>query len=342
MDIDGDDLNGYLGSGGFVPTDLAAAHSAAEDVAAGNGGMQVNRGGGGGFGQSDDANHGADMDTMVAERRRSLANGFGLDYLSMGEEDSFSAMVSPTFPPPRMSVPTTLEEVMDMSAPVPPGMSMLAYGSAMSAQDMQASMSMFSNRTGSITPRASLPSPVDSLMPSVPTSPAVSLAHRPQRSLSATTVASDITMGQGSTQRSMIEQPLDHSSTRSPGMYGQRGISYASYDDNVTYGYPDTGTSPEQLLTMHPKHSNAQMPAPSIFPENIYSSSGFDMMDILVNIDDSSLGEFGCTDWDRIVLPIVPIPKSTSVRSTCPARSSSRMLASLTRQSYTAVPRLSA
>ncbi|KAI5855294.1 tuber borchii white collar-1 [Tricharina praecox] len=256
MDIDGDDLNGYLGSGGFVPTDLAAAHSAAEDVAAGNGGMQVNRGGGG-FGQSDDTNHGADMDAMVAERRRSLANGFGLDYLSMGEEDSFSSMVSPTFTSSRMSVPTTLEDVMDMSAPVPPVMSMLAYGTTMSAQDMQASMSMFSNRTGSITPRASLPSPVDSLMPSVPTSPAVSIVHRPQRSLSSTTVASDITMGQGPTQRSMIEQPLDHS-TRSP--------------DN---------SQSSELLTMHPKHSNSQMPAPSIFPENIYSSSGFDMMDIL-------------------------------------------------------------
>lgn len=82
----------------------------------------------------------------------------------------------------------------------------------------------------------------------------------------------------------MMEQQLDHSSMRSPGMYCHRGISYAGYDDNVTYGYPDNGPSSEQLLTMHPKHSNSMMPAPSIFPENIYSSSGFDMMDILVNM----------------------------------------------------------
>jgi hypothetical protein len=287
MDIDGDELGGYLGSGSYMPTDLAAAHSVAEDVAAGNSvnGLQVNRGGGG-FGQSDDTNNGADMDTMVAERRRSLANGFGLDYLSMGDEDSFTAaMVSPTFPAPRMSrgsvsvgVRTTLDEVMDMTAPVPPGMSILGFG-AMSAPEMQPNMSMYSNRTGSITPRASHPSPVDSLMTSVPTSPAISIGNRlPQRSLS-TAASSDMAM-QGHTQSALDQSMIDRSTRSIPGMCCSRGFTF----DNVTYGYPDMVPSSEQPLTLHSKQTHSQTPAPSMFGENIYSSSGFDMLDILVNI----------------------------------------------------------
>jgi hypothetical protein len=306
MDIDGDELGGYLGSGGFVTTsDLAAAaaaRSAAEDVAAGNSvvGMQVNRGGG--FGQPDDANSSADMEAMVADRRRSLANGFGLDYLTMGDEDSYSAMVSSTYPPPRLQsgsaslgIPTTLEDVMDMNTSGPPLMNMLAYGQ-MSPPDMQHSMSMFSNRTGSITPRASISSPVDSIMTSVPSSPAVNVMHRqPQRSMST---ASDVTM-QGNSQSALDQSQFDQASRSIPGMYCSRG--YNTYD-NVTYGYPDMVPSSDQGLTIHPKQSQSQMqPAPSIFPENIYSSSGFDMLDILVTMTPTS-GTFPCADcWNRTV-----------------------------------------
>jgi hypothetical protein len=226
---------------------------------------------------------------MVAERRRSLANGFGLDYLTMGDEDSFSAMVSPTYPPPRLQsgsaslgIPTTLEDVMDMSTPGPPVMNMLGFGTGMSTTDMQHSMSMFSNRTGSLTPRASISSPVESLMTSVPSSPAVSIIHRQQqRPMSSTTAASDVTM-QGHSQSALDQSQFDQSSRSIPGMYCSRGfiITY----DNVTYGYPDMVPSSEQGLTIHPKQSHSQMPQPSIFPENIYSSSGFDMLDILVTM----------------------------------------------------------
>lgn len=289
MDIDSDELGGFLGSGSYMPSDLAA-HSVSGDVASGNrmGGMQVNRGGAA-FGQSDDSNNGADMDTMVAERRRSLANGFGLDYLSMGDpDDSYSAMVSPTFSTGRMSrasaslgVPTTLDDVIDMSAPVPPGM-MMGFGT-MSSPEMQSTMSLYTTRTGSLTPRASHPSPVDSLMPSVPTSPAMSIVHRPssssqQRTLSGSTVSSDMTIQAHAQPPPLDQSMVDRSSRSIHGMCCSRGFAY----DNVTYGYPDMVPSSEQPLTLHSKQAHSQMPQPSIFGENTYSSTGFDMLDILV------------------------------------------------------------
>ena len=295
MDIDGDELGGFLGSGSYMPSDLAShSHSVSEDVASGNrlGGMQGNRGGAA-FGQSDDSHHGADMDAMVAERRSSLANGFGLDYLTMGDpDDSYTAMVSPTYSTGRMSrasaslgVPTTLDDVIDMSAPVPPGM-MMGYGT-MSSPEMQPSMTLYTTtRTGSLTPRASHPSSVDSMMPSVPTSPAMGIVHRPssssqQRTLSVSTVSSDMTI-QSHAQSSSLDQSMVDRSSRSSihGMCCSRGFAY----DIVTYGYPDVVPSSEQPLTLHSKQAHPQMPQPTIFAENTYPSTGFDMLDILVTI----------------------------------------------------------
>ena len=299
MDIDGDELGGFLGSGSYMPSDLAAhSHSVSEDVASGNrmDGMQGNRGGAA-FGQSDDSHHGADMDAMVAERRSSLANGFGLDYLTMGDpDDSYTAMVSPTYSTGRMSrasaslgVPTTLDDVIDMSAPVPPGM-MMGYGT-MSSPEMQPSMSLYTTtRTGSLTPRASHASSVDGMMPSVPTSPAaMSIVHRPssssqQRTLSVSTVSSDMTI-QSHAQSSSLDQSMVDRSSRSSihGMCCSRGLAY----DIVTYGYPDVVPSSEQQqpLTLHSKQAaHPQMPQPTIFAESSYPSSAFDMLDILVTI----------------------------------------------------------
>lgn len=270
MDIDSDELDGYLGSSSFVPTDLASAHLVAEDAVAGNPAnvLRATRNTRA-FGQSDGSGSGADMDAMVAERRRSLANGFGMGYLSMGEEEAY-AMVSPAFAPPRMpptGVPTTLGDVIDLS-----DSGMMGYTTV--APDMQASMSMYSNRTGSITPRATISSPVESIMASVPPSPV--LVHRPQRSLS-NAAPQDMNMQQPS-----IDQPMVDQNSRSiPGMCCLPG--FTNYD-NVTYGYSEMVQSSGQPLTIHAKQTQPQaMPPVSIFPEGIYSSSGFDMLDILVN-----------------------------------------------------------
>lgn len=276
MDIDGDELGGYLGSSSY--SDLAAAHAAAADGGVGNhmNGMQVNRNGGGGYGQSTVETSGADMDTMVNERRRSLANdGFGLGFLSMGgpgDDDSFDVFAAGHMnhgAQPLGAIPTTIEEVCEPSIT-------FQY----SVPEMNPAMTMFAQatRAGSMTPRAPLasPMPID-MMDSVPTSPAMGL-HRAQqpRSLSTSAVSSD--MMQGLTQSSIDQTMANHSTI--PGTYScsRDPFTYG----NVTYGYPDMVTGSEQSLTT--TIEKPSRPAPSRFAENVYSSSGFDMLDILVNI----------------------------------------------------------
>ncbi|KAI5789901.1 tuber borchii white collar-1 [Pyronema domesticum] len=253
MDIDGDELGGYLGSSSY--SDLAAAHAAAADGGVGNhmNGMQVNRNGGGGYGQSTVETSGADMDTMVNERRRSLANdGFGLGFLSMGgpgDDDSFDVFAAGHMnhgAQPLGAIPTTIEEVCEPSIT-------FQY----SVPEMNPAMTMFAQatRAGSMTPRAPLasPMPID-MMDSVPTSPAMGL-HRAQqpRSLSTSAVSSD--MMQGLTQSSIDQTMANHSTI------------------------PDMVTGSEQSLTT--TIEKPSRPAPSRFAENVYSSSGFDMLDIL-------------------------------------------------------------
>jgi hypothetical protein len=241
MDIDRDELNGYLGAG---YGDLGVTHSTAEHVAAAAAAVT-----GQGFPQADEVNGGADMDAMVAERRRSLANGFGMDYLTMGDDDSYSAMVQSTFPMPRLvpsgpsplGIPTTLQDVMDMTAPAPSvGMGMFGPEPAMpgSSEMQPPNMSMFMNRTDNLTPGVASQQP-DNLA----SSSAMSMGPPPSNP--------------SPVDETMLEQP----SRSVPDMM--------------------SGSEPQ---TINIKPSASHQPTPSIFPGNIYSSSGFDMLDILVNI----------------------------------------------------------
>lgn len=294
MEIDSDDLGGYLGSAAFVPSDLAAVHSVTEPKFISNN-MHVDDGGGGGggpaggshgvgssvFSQSHDNINDQDMAAMVAERRRSLANdGFGLDYLSMGEDGGFSSMVPPPYLTPRiqgsLGVSTTMGEVMAMDASVPPGMNMLDYGTGMSALEMQSSMPMFSNRpidsiqhgggSGNGGEGESQSSPPEGiLMNSVETSPTVT--QMPQQSIAATPISSDLSMNQRSNQTSIEQSMMDRTM---PGMSCYRWPPY----DNNTYGDSDMTPSNDHLTSKQNEPRQTQY-------LNRYSTSGFDMMDIL-------------------------------------------------------------
>ena len=252
MDIDGDELNEYLGAG---YGDLGVTHSTAEHVAAAVTGQ--------GFPQ-------ADMDAMIAEGRRSLANGFGMDYLTMGDDDSFSAMVQSTFSMPRLvpsgssplGVPTTLQGVMDMAAAAP------SVGTGMfgpvSSEMQPPNMSMFMNRTDNITPGAASQQP-DNLAPNS----AMNMGPQQQPSSSNNLLSSDIAMGPPPSDPSPVgETMLEQPSRSVPGMC----YLHRSGHDDVTYGYPDMMSSSEpQATNTKRKYLGA------------YSSSGFDMLDILVN-----------------------------------------------------------
>lgn len=233
------------------------------------------------------------MSAMDAERvnseirRRSLANGFGLHYLTMGEEDSYSAMVSPV----QFSPSVTLEDVMAM----PPAVQMMAgYGGAM--------MGHYNTAPG--TQQHQQTSGPSSIMMAAPASPVMAMPQgnrlsQQQQSLQPMT---DVNMGPG------------------PGPPRGTFWSYSPYNNDE--GGPRLGDEPEidgespplaspQIAPTHfPPAAQAtatsatgavveasnlgtleKPPAghggmvPSKFPENIYSSSGFNMLDILVSMN---------------------------------------------------------
>ncbi|KAI5806313.1 tuber borchii white collar-1 [Geopyxis carbonaria] len=286
MELDQDDLS-YLGSGGFVSTGLAGPSNSVS-----NNHNDVDRNGG--YGQSDDQNGGmagvggADMDAIVAEsvkemRRRSLANGFGLDYLTMGDDEPYSNLVSPSFSNSHLAsaqsqlsgVPTTLDDVMDMNTPVQSDIGMLSYGGAMSAAEMQPTLSIYSASQGSMTPRQTDASPVSTLMsPSMPSTPTVSMGPSPLLS------------------------------RRTSSMTGP-----PSSDMNLALGHGPGPPSADALSNDQPMTANTKTgptPVASIFPENIYSSSGFDMLDILINIGAVDMScAFVVTDVRKFDNPIV-------------------------------------
>ena len=237
---------------------------------------------------------GADMDAIMENvkemRRRSLANGFGLEYMSMGEDESFQPMVSPTYHPHSMAgpgqqqlenvgAPTTMGGVMEMNnQPLPEDMGMMGYGGAMSGPEMQ---SLYASSPGNMTPRQSDRSPgVLSSSSSIPPTPTP-------------------TMG-----------PTPHMS-RGPSSMGPQ---HGSVSGKRLYRWPDqelNGWESDIVPSDHSINKPGPMPpqpppapVPSMFGENAYSSSGFDMLDILVNIS-----------------PAVPLPApSTLLRPSCSQR----------------------
>lgn len=195
---------------------------------------------------------GADMDAIMANNemnRRSMATGLptGLDFqfLSMGNEDQFQPMVSPTgYNQHSMEnaqqqlvegIPTTLDGVLEMSnQPIPSDMGLIGYG-GMSGPELQ---SLYSPSTGSMTPRQS--------------------DHSPGMMSSATSI------------------PPTPASAMGP----PQGMSGEFYDRWLNQRLNRVSDPVASDLPMD--KPVFQGPAPSKFADNVYSSSGFDMLDILV------------------------------------------------------------
>lgn len=225
------------------------------------------------------------MSTSDAERvnseirRRSLANGFGLDYLRMEEDDTYSAMVSPV----QFNPSVTLEEVMGMP---PAAVQMMAagYGGAL----------MGHYNTPGTTQQTSGPSPI---MMAAPASPAMTMPPQRNRLLQQ--------------QQQSLQPMADVNMGSGPGRGTFWGHSPYSYDG----GGPRLSDEPENDLESSPLASphiastsfvptattttgavveqsalgTLEKPpggmVPSKFPENVYSSSGFNMLDILVSMN---------------------------------------------------------
>ena len=191
MELDGNEYDRYMpASNAFssLPTGRNASARGTNDHGS-HGHSVVDRPGVGGRRASTPGMVGAvGMDEIVAEnarelRRRSLANGFNLDYIGVGdsEADTFSRMVSPGgFSAGDMSqmgnemgrLPTTIESFseMDASAPELSAVGMMGVGN-ISGPEIQSSISMYADQQ--VLSGTSHSSPVtNSMAVSVPQSPA--------------------------------------------------------------------------------------------------------------------------------------------------------------------------
>lgn len=214
------------------------------------------------------ATAGADMNAIMAEnvkemRRRSLANGFGMEYMTMGDDEpTFQTMVSPTYDPRAMAVgpqqidtvTQSLEGVLEMNEPpppIPPDMGMMGYPGRISAPEMQ---NMYSPPEDTMTPTQPDRSPgmLSGSSVSVPPTPS--------------------TMGPPSTHLAPGLQsiPSQHSSISGE----HANISY--------YGSPAWDSASPDVTGTPSARAESKPPRESIFGLNAYSTSGMDMMDILV------------------------------------------------------------
>lgn len=272
MDLDTDDMS-YLAHAGFAQSEAADAQMSGP----------------------------ADMEAMVNHdmRRRSLAaGGFGLNYLTMGDEDGYSSIVSPSAysasplgptqaAAGRSDVPATMEEVMGLP-PVQQDIMMgnMTYASQLSAPDMATSI-MYAT-TQATMPTSSGPSPI------MMAAPNPSLGGIPRHHSAVTPLPPSMGMNGLSEAKLSMGQgpgpPVQGKYWRAPPRY-----HYANGDRRLSHGIdamigeqsspPIPEPQPQQPVTsvVNKQIGPGPVPAPSIFPEGVYSSSGFDMLDILVS-----------------------------------------------------------
>lgn len=239
------------------------------------------------------------MDEIVAEnarelRRRSLANGYGMDFMNVGNNDhadSFSRMVSPSaYSGAELSqmgsdmgrLPTTMESYseMDPSTPELSAVGMMGVGN-MSGPEMQSSISMFADPqvlsgTAHSSPVTSAltvsvpPSPVGPQMPGSPLGP-----HSHRMSVDSLTSSPMTQMHMSQMSGATMDQIL----VDSMGGGSFKYLSVAYYEGTMGSDLRSSaGMSPSSAYAPLGMKAHQQM-----FTENIYSSTGFDMLGVLVS-----------------------------------------------------------
>ncbi|KAH8151696.1 uncharacterized protein LAJ45_04318 [Morchella importuna] len=216
---------------------------------------------------------GVGMDEIVAEnarelRRRSLANGYNMDFMS--DHDSFSRMVSPSaYSNTELSqmggdmgrLPTTMESYseMDSSTPELSAVGMMGVGS-ISGPEMQASMTAMFADPQQILTGTSHSSPVTSALtvsvppspvgPQMPGSPLGPNGHRMSVDSLTSSPMTQMHMSQmsGATMDQVLVDPMGGMSPSSP--------------------YTPMGMKAHQAM----------------FSDNVYSATGFDMLGVLYRV----------------------------------------------------------
>lgn len=216
---------------------------------------------------------GVGMDEIVAEnarelRRRSLANGYNMDFMS--DHDSFSRMVSPAYSNTELSqmggdmgrLPTTMESYSEMDSTTPElsAVGMMGVGN-ISGPELQASMTAMYADPQQILTGTSHSSPVTSALtvsvppspvgPQMPGSPLGPNGHRMSVDSIASSPMTQMHMSQmsGATMDQVLVDPMG-------------GMSPAS--------------SPYNPMGMKAHQS--------LFSDNVYSSTGFDMLGVLYRV----------------------------------------------------------
>lgn len=291
MELDANDLDRYLAANFASPHTMAMRNAGPRGM---NGTSPVDRSGPGIRRASTPGMVGAvGMDEIVAEnarelRRRSLANGYGMDFMNVGgndHSDSFSGMVSPSYSTAELSqmgsdmrLPTTMEySEMDSSAPELSAVGMMGVGN-ISCSEMQSSISMFADpqvlsgtsHSSPVTSSLSVPpSPVGPQMPGSPLGP-----HSHRMSVDSLTSSPMAQMHMSQMSGATMDQVLVDS-------MGGGSFKYLS----VAYYEGSMGSDLRSSAGMSPSSAYAPLGLKShMFTGDTYSSSGFDMLGVLVSI----------------------------------------------------------
>ncbi|KAG0126897.1 tuber borchii white collar-1 [Tuber indicum] len=277
MELDGNEYDRYLAATNAFPSLPTGRNASARGINGHgpHGHSAVDRPGVGGRRASTPGMVGAvGMDEIVAEnarelRRRSLANGFNLDFIEVddSEADTFSQMVSPgAFSAGDMSqmgnemgrLPTTIESFseMDASAPELSAVRMMGVGN-ISGPEIQSSISMYADPQ--VLSGTSHSSPVtNSMAVSVPQSPV-----GPQMPGSP--------LGPGSHGHRMSVDSI----TSSPmAQMHMAQMSNQGMDQSLM----------DPMGGMTPSSQYSPMDVNKHFTETTYSSTGFDMLGILYRV----------------------------------------------------------
>lgn len=292
MELDASDLDRYLASphAFAMPHTMAVRNAGPRGM---NGTSPVDRSGPGIRRASTPGMVGAvGMDEIVAEnarelRRRSLASGYGMDFMNVGGNDhsgSFSGMVSPSYSTAELSqmgsdmrLPTTMEySEMDSSAPELSAVGMMGVGN-ISCSEMQSSISMFADPQGlsgtshSSPVTSSLSVPPSPVGPQMPGSPLGPHAHRMSVDSLTSSPMNQMHMSQ------MSGATMDQVLVDSMGGGSFKYLSVAYYEGSM-------GSDLRSSAGMSPSSAYAPLGLKShLFTGDTYSSSGFDMLGVLVS-----------------------------------------------------------
>lgn len=320
MELDANDLDRYLAANSHpfaMPHTMAVRNAGPRGM---NGTSPVERPGLGVRRASTPGMVGVGMDEIVAEnarelRRRSLANGYGMDFMNVGNNDhsdSFSRMVSPSaYSTAELSqmgsdmgrLPTTMESYseLDSSTPELSAVGMMGVGN-ISGPEMQSSISMFADpqvlsgtsHSSPVTSSLTVSVPPSPVGPQMPGSPLGPNSHRMSVDSLTSSPMTQMHMSQ------MSGATMDQVLVDSMGGGSFKYLSVAYYEGTMGSDLRSSvGMSPSSAYT--PMGIKAHQ---AMFSENVYSSTGFDMLGVLVSPFNSFLVFYLPSTWIYHPLPM--------------------------------------